>query len=217
MERQSLCFRSHLLCLSPEVCCNNLEEQKRLMKIGLSMVLVGHVNFLLAALVHGVVLRYFSLHVRGQAIESAISNVIALAAGLMCIISGILTIILSKNRKNKILTWSLLVLSTIAGVVATAAVIGLTVSLVKTIINGDKSLLAYCGYTDDISYISIANQCPFDPTRIFSTTIVLWVPLIIISAVEMVCSCRLFKVSISYLSLPCCLGKHLQQDPNRLV
>lgn len=53
------------------------------MKIGLSMVLVGHVNFLLAALVHGVVLRYFSLHARGQAIESAISNVIALAAGLM--------------------------------------------------------------------------------------------------------------------------------------
>ncbi|KAA0710502.1 Gap junction beta-3 protein [Triplophysa tibetana] len=179
------------------VCRNNLEEQKRLMKIGLSMVLVGHVNFLLAALVHGVVLRYFSLHVRGQAIESAISNVIALAAGLM--------------------TWSLLVLSTIAGLVATASVIGLTVSLVKTIINGDKSLLAYCGYTDDKSYISIANQCPFDPTRIFSTTIVLWVPLIIISAVEMVCSCRLFKVSISYLSLPCCLGKHLQQDPNTLI
>lgn len=53
------------------------------MKTGLSMVLVGHVNFLLAALVHGVVLRYFSFHVRGQAMESAISNVIALTAGLM--------------------------------------------------------------------------------------------------------------------------------------
>lgn len=187
------------------------------MKMGLSMVLIGHVNFLLAALVHGVVLRYFSLHMRGQAMESVISNIIALTAGLMGIISGILTIILSKNRKNMILTWSLFVLSAVAGVVATASVIGLTVSLVKTIIHGDKSLLAYCGYTDDISHISITNQCPFDPTRIFSTTIVLWVPLIIMSAVEIVCSCRLFKVSISYLSLPCCLGKHLQQDPSRLI
>lgn len=52
------------------------------MKMGLCMVLVGHVNFLLGALVHGVVLRHFSLQ-RGQAMESAISNVIALTAGLL--------------------------------------------------------------------------------------------------------------------------------------
>lgn len=66
----------------PGVCCGNLEEQKGLMKMGLCMVLVGHVNFLLGALVHGVVLRHFSLQ-RGQAMESAISNVLALTAGLL--------------------------------------------------------------------------------------------------------------------------------------
>ncbi|XP_055075287.2 transmembrane protein 54b isoform X1 [Misgurnus anguillicaudatus] len=198
-------------------CCSNLEEQKVVMKIGISMVLVGHANFLLGALVHGVVLRHFSLHVLGQAMESAISNVIALTAGLLGVVIGILTIIFSKNMKNRILACSLFVLSAIAGLVATASVIGLSVSLVKTIIRGDKSLLAYCGYTDDdMSHISIANECPFDPTRIYSTTIILWVPLIIISAVEMIFSCRLLKVSsIAYLSLPCCLGKHLQQDPSR--
>uniref|UniRef100_A0A8C1KPX2 Transmembrane protein 54b n=1 Tax=Cyprinus carpio TaxID=7962 RepID=A0A8C1KPX2_CYPCA len=178
------------------VCCANLEEQKGLMKMGLSMVLVGHVNFLLGALVHGVVLRHFSLQ-RGQAMESALSNVIALAAGL--------------------LTWSVFVSSAVAVLVAAASVIGLMVSLIKTIIHGDKRLLAYCGYSDGRSHLTIANECPFDPTRIFSTTIVLWVPLILMSAVEMVFSCRLFKVSISYLGLPWCLRKQHLQDESRLM
>ncbi|XP_050991889.1 transmembrane protein 54b isoform X3 [Labeo rohita] len=151
------------------VCCGNLEEQKGLMKMGLSMVLVGHVNFLLGALVHGVVLRHFSLQ-RGQAMESAISNVIALAAGLLGVIIGILTIVLSKNRENRVLTWSLFVSSAVAILVAAASVIGLMVSLVKTIIHGDKRLLAYCGYSDGRSHLTIANECPFDPTRIFMKT-----------------------------------------------
>ncbi|XP_043073112.1 transmembrane protein 54b isoform X1 [Puntigrus tetrazona] len=194
------------------VCCGNLEEHKGLMKMGLCMVLVGHVNFLLAALVHGVVLRHFSLQ-RGQAMESAISNVIALAAGLLGVIIGILIIVLSKNWKNRVLTWSLFMSSAVAVLVAAASVIGLTVSLVKTIIHGDKRLLIYCGYSDGRSHLTIANDCPFDPTRIFSTTIVLWVPLILMSAVEMVFSCRLFKVSISYLGLPWCLRKqHLPDE-----
>ncbi|XP_067268161.1 transmembrane protein 54b isoform X2 [Chanodichthys erythropterus] len=200
------------------VCCGNLEEQKGLMKMGLCMVLVGHVNFLLSALVHGVVLRHFSLQ-RGQAMESAISNVIALTAGLLGVIIGILTIVLSKNGKNRLLTLSLLVLSAVAGLAAAASVVGLMVSLVKTIIHGDKRLLAYCGYSDGNgrSHLTIANECPFDPTRIFSTTIVLWVPLILMSAVEMVFSCRLFKLSISYLVQPWCLRKQHFQDENRLM
>ncbi|XDV34706.1 hypothetical protein PO909_004838 [Leuciscus waleckii] len=199
------------------VCCGSLEEQKGLMKMGLSMVLVGHVNFLLGALVHGVVLRHFSLQ-RGQAMESAISNVIALTAGLLGVVTGILTIVLSKNEKNRVLTSSLLMLSAVAGLVAAASVTGLTVSLIKTIIQGDKGLLVYCGYSDDgRSHLTMANECPFDPTRIFGTTIVLWIPLILMSAVEMVFSCRLFKVSISSLGQPWCLRKQHLQDESRLM
>lgn len=61
-------------------------------------------------------------------------------------------------------------LSAVAGLVAAASVIGLMVSLVKTIIHGDKRLLAYCGYNDGRSHLTIANECPFDPTRIFVST-----------------------------------------------
>ncbi|XP_016094928.1 keratinocyte-associated protein 3-like [Sinocyclocheilus grahami] len=137
--------------------------------------------------------------------------------GLLGVIIGILTIVLSKNRKNRVLTWSVFVSSAVAVLVAAASVIGLMVSLVKTIIHGDKRLLAYCSYSDGRSHLTIANECPFDPTRIFSTTIVLWVPLILMSAVDMVFSCRLFKVSISYLGLPWCLRKQHLQDESRLM
>lgn len=53
------------------------------MKMGLSLVLVGHVNFLLGALVHGVVLRHVTLHRQARAMEYAVSNVVAIAAGLL--------------------------------------------------------------------------------------------------------------------------------------
>lgn len=56
------------------------------MKMGLSMVLVGHVNFLLGALVHGVVLRHINLHKQARAMEFTISNVFAIASGL--VVSG---------------------------------------------------------------------------------------------------------------------------------
>lgn len=53
------------------------------MKMGLSQLLIGHVNFLLGALVHGVVLRHINLHKQARAMEYAISNVVALTSGLV--------------------------------------------------------------------------------------------------------------------------------------
>lgn len=56
------------------------------MKMGLGLVLVGHVNFLLGALVHGAVLRHISVLSQPQTLMYAISNVIAIVAGL--VVSG---------------------------------------------------------------------------------------------------------------------------------
>lgn len=65
------------------MCCASLDDDKALMKMGLGLVLVGHVNFLLGALVHGAVLRHVNLHAQARTMEYAISNVIALVSGLM--------------------------------------------------------------------------------------------------------------------------------------
>lgn len=51
--------------------------------MGLGLVLVGHVNFLLGALVHGAVLRHIKVFTVDQKLVYPISNVIALVAGLM--------------------------------------------------------------------------------------------------------------------------------------
>lgn len=53
------------------------------MKMGLCMVFIGHVNFLLGALVHGVVLRHIRLNADATAMEVVVSNVVAVVTGLV--------------------------------------------------------------------------------------------------------------------------------------
>ncbi|XP_029134436.2 keratinocyte-associated protein 3-like isoform X2 [Labrus bergylta] len=174
------------------VCCANLEDSNALMKMGLSMVLIGHVNFLLGALVHGVVLRPITLHKQARAMEYAISNVIALTSGLV--------------------TWSLFTVSLTAALMAAASSIGLTISVVTAIIHGGRSLLSHCRFPDAIGYSSITNECPFDPTRLYSTTLILWVPLIVTCVIQTVFSSRTFAACISFLNLPCCLKRKKTRD-----
>ncbi|XP_039993394.1 transmembrane protein 54a isoform X1 [Xiphias gladius] len=184
------------------VCCASLKDNKALMKMGLGLVLVGHVNFLLGALVHGAVLRHINVHSQARTMVYAISNVIAIVAGLVGIIGGIAAIVLSKNKKNRILQWVLLVFGFLAGLLAVASTLGLSVSMVKAIIDKGKGLLTHCKYSDNVvSSSSITYECPFDPTRIYGTTIILWVPLILTSVVEMVFSFRCFAACTTFLYL----------------
>lgn len=174
--------------------------------MGLGLVLVGHVNFLLGALVHGAVLRHINVHAQARTMVYAISNVIAIVAGLVGIVSGIAAIVLSKNKKNRILQWVLLIFSFISGLLTVASTLGLSVSMVKAIINKGWSLLTHCTFSDNnvSASSSVTYECPFDPTRIYGTVIILWVPLIFMSVVEMVFSFRCFAVCTSFLYLcPC--------------
>ncbi|KAF7653939.1 hypothetical protein LDENG_00076910 [Lucifuga dentata] len=183
------------------LCCANLKDNKVLMKIGLGLVLVSHVNFLLAALVHGAVLRHINVHAQARTMVYAVSNVIAIASGLVGITGGITAIVLSKNKKNRLLKWVLLVISLLAGFLATAATLALTVSVVKAIIHKGVGLLTHCNRSNIVSS-SITFECPFDPTRIYATTVLLWVPLILMSVAELVFSFRCFAACISFLY--CC-------------
>ncbi|XP_067467602.1 transmembrane protein 54b [Thunnus thynnus] len=199
------------------VCCASLEQPQALMKMGLSMVLIGHVNFLLGALVHGVVLRHINLHQQARAMEYAISNVVALTSGLVGIVVGILAIVLSKNKKSRSLTLALFSVSLVSALMAAASAIGLLVSVVRAIIHGGRSLLTHCRFPDAIGYSSITNECPFDPTRIYSTTLILWMPLIVTCVIQLVFSSRCFSVCISFLGLPCCPHRKRPRDYGRAI
>ncbi|XP_072313437.1 transmembrane protein 54a [Eucyclogobius newberryi] len=192
------------------ICCANLKDNKALMKMGLGLVLVGHVNFLLASLIHGAVLRHINVHKQARAMVFAISNVIAIVTGLFGIIDGILTIVLSKNKNNKILKWVLLLFSLLVGVLAIASATGLCVAMVQAIINKGRGLLTHCNFTDEIESARITYECPFDPTRIYTTTLILWVPLIVMSVVETVFAFRCFAVCTSFLYFCPCRRKPLR-------
>ncbi|XP_013125953.1 uncharacterized protein tmem54b isoform X2 [Oreochromis niloticus] len=122
------------------LCCDSLQDPKALMKMGLSVIIVGHVNFLLGALVHGVVLRHINIQNQARTMQYAIANVVAIASGMLGVVAGILAIVLSKNKKSKSL----------------------------------------------------------------STTLILWVPLIVTCLIQLVFCARCFAVCISFLGLPCC-------------
>ncbi|KAM6958903.1 keratinocyte-associated protein 3-like [Aplochiton taeniatus] len=198
------------------MCGASLQEPKALMKMGLGMVLIGHVNFLLAALVHGAVLRHVQQHEQARNMEYAVFNVVALVAGILGVVVGILAIVRSKNTKSKVLTWSLCFVSLLAGLLALASAIGVTVSVGMAVMHGGHSLLTHCRVPYAIGHSSISNECPMDPTRIYSTTLLLWVPLIVTCIVQLVFSARCFAVCISFLGLPCCcLGMKRKRNLER--
>ncbi|KAG5265207.1 hypothetical protein AALO_G00262570 [Alosa alosa] len=197
-------------------CCGRLKEPKALMKFGLSVVLIGHVNFLLAALVHGAVLRHINLHPQARGMEYAISNVIAMVAGLTGVIIGIMAIVLSKNNSRRALTWGLWALSLVSALLAAASAAGLLYSTVRAIVNRGRSLLTHCRFPDVIgSYSYITNECPFDPTRIYSTTLILWFPLIVMSVVQLIYSSWCLSACSSFLGLSCCLRHKPPREINR--
>uniref|UniRef100_A0A3P9HJ46 Transmembrane protein 54b n=1 Tax=Oryzias latipes TaxID=8090 RepID=A0A3P9HJ46_ORYLA len=185
------------------LCCGSLEETQALMKMGLGAIMVGHVNFLLGALVHGVVLRHINQHRQARAMLYSMSNVGALTSGMVGVIVGILTIVLSKNKKSRSLTWSLFSFGVVSAVMSVASAIGLFISVVRAIVNNGRSLLTHCRFPDAIGYSSVTNECPFDPTRIYSTTLILWVPLIVMCVVQLVFSARCSAACASFLGLLC--------------
>ncbi|KAM8840937.1 uncharacterized protein AB9W97_001473 isoform 3-T3 [Spinachia spinachia] len=135
------------------LCCASLQVPQTLMKMGLCMLLLGHVNFLLGALMHGVVLRHVSIDKQAGATEYSIANVVAIASGLVGIVGGILAIVLSKNQKS----------------------------------------------------------------RGLSTTLILWVPLILTCVVQMVFSARCFAVCVSFLGLTCCRNRKTTGDSRQAL
>ncbi|XP_065123564.1 transmembrane protein 54a [Paramisgurnus dabryanus] len=196
------------------VCCGSLKDDKILMKMGLGLVLVGHVNFLLGALVHGAVLRHIKVFTMDRQLVYPIANVIALVAGLMAIIAGISAIVLSKNKKNQVLSWFLLFVSVLAVLIGGASAVGISVATVRAILYEGQTLFTYCQLPSNISniaYYSITNECPFDPTRVYGTTLILWVPLILMSVVEVVFSFRCFLACTTFLRMRCPWRKNINR------
>uniref|UniRef100_A0A5F9CBL5 Transmembrane protein 54 n=1 Tax=Oryctolagus cuniculus TaxID=9986 RepID=A0A5F9CBL5_RABIT len=121
--------------------------RKVLMKTGLVLVVLGHVSFITAALLHGTVLRYVVTPHDAVALQYCVVNILSV----------------------------------------TCAIVG-------------RALLAACTFGNP-ELLALAPDCPFDPTRIYSSSLCLWAIALVLCLTESVFAVRCAQLTHQLLEL----------------
>ncbi|XP_069786874.1 keratinocyte-associated protein 3 isoform X2 [Narcine bancroftii] len=170
-----------------------------LMKKGIALILIGHINFIIGAIVHGTVLRHISKPEDQVTIEYSVANIISVISGLLSIATGIISILVSRNLLRVKLHWGLMLSSLLNSLISLACSAGLILAIVLTISQEGRNLISGCNSTMVPAIPSKSmtiNNCPFDTTRIYDTTLALWIPSMVLSAVEGILSIRCFVIAM---------------------
>lgn len=178
---------------------DNPLDRKQLMKIGIALIITGHLNFVLGAIVHGTVLRHLTLPGNGIVAEYSVTTIFAAISGILTICTGIAVIVLSGNIPRTLLQYVVFTSSMFNSLITIACVLALGASVVVTIANGGRTLLAVCHLNSFKDVIQVTNECPFDPTRIFDTTLAMWVPCLLLTGLESFLSIKSFFISMNLL------------------
>ncbi|XP_078413572.1 keratinocyte-associated protein 3-like [Cetorhinus maximus] len=172
---------------------------QHLMRKGIILIFIGHINFIMGAIVHGTVLRHISKPEGKVTAEYSVANIICVISGLLSIITGIIAILVSRNLTKTKLHWGLMSISLSNILISLACSVGLMLAIVLTVSLGGRNLISGCNSTM-VPAISnramIMNECPFDTTRIYDTTLALWIPSMVLSTVEAILSTRCLIVSM---------------------
>ncbi|GCB71897.1 keratinocyte-associated protein 3 isoform X2 [Scyliorhinus torazame] len=166
---------------------------RQLMRKGITLIFIGHINFIIGAIVHGTILRHISKPEGKVTAEYSVANIICVISGLLSIITGIIAILVSRNLTKIKLHWALMSISLLNILVSLACSVGLMLATVLTISQGGRNLISGCNSTmvPALSYKAmVMNDCPFDTTRIYDTTLSLWIPSMMLSTVEAILSIR---------------------------
>ncbi|XP_034269122.1 transmembrane protein 54 isoform X1 [Pantherophis guttatus] len=178
-------------------------SQKLLMKTGLILIVIGHLNFISGALVNGTVLRHIANPQDTISLQYAISNIISAISAILTISCGIAAIVLSRYLSQKPLGWAVFSLSISSSFLSLFCLVGLAVAIGLTFANKGHALLSMCTFAD-MEVIQIAHECPFDPTRIYSSALVLWGLSFLLDSVEIIFSIRCFLITLTILNLKLC-------------
>ncbi|XP_063092069.1 transmembrane protein 54 isoform X2 [Cavia porcellus] len=81
--------------------------QKVLMKTGLVLVVLGHLSFIAASILHGTVLRYVTAPHDAVALQYCVVNIVSVTSAIVVISSGIAAIVLSRYLPSTALSSSL--------------------------------------------------------------------------------------------------------------
>ncbi|XP_036207041.1 transmembrane protein 54 isoform X4 [Myotis myotis] len=155
--------------------------RKVLMKTGLVLVVLGHMSFIAAALLHGTVLRYVAAPHDTVALQYCVVNILSVTSAILVITSGIAAIVLSRYLPS---------------------------------IPLGRALLAACTF-ESPELLALAPDCPFDPTRIYSSSLCLWGIALVFCVTESVFAVRCAQLAHQLLELRPWWGKsshHMMQE-----
>ncbi|XP_040896144.1 keratinocyte-associated protein 3 [Toxotes jaculatrix] len=187
---------------------------RKLMKKGLALILVGHINFILGAIVHGSVLRHISKPSQHITTEYTVANIISVTSGLLSIATGIIAIVVSRNLHVLKLQIGLLIASFLNALLSAACCTGLLLAISVTVAHSGQGLMLGCN--DTLVPINarspVSAQCPFDTTRIYDTTLALWVPCAVLAGVEVGLSVWCFIVGLALRGLALCGNSYIKEQ-----
>uniref|UniRef100_A0A8D2JRL2 Transmembrane protein 54 n=1 Tax=Sciurus vulgaris TaxID=55149 RepID=A0A8D2JRL2_SCIVU len=140
--------------------------RKVLMKTGLVLVVLGHVSFIIAAVLHGTVLRYVAAPRDAVALQYCVVNILSVTSAIVVIASGIAAIVLSRYLPSSPLRWTVFSSSVACALLSLTCALGLLASIAVTFATQGQALLATCTFGSP-ELLALAPDCPFDPTRIY--------------------------------------------------
>ncbi|XP_062364834.1 transmembrane protein 54 [Cinclus cinclus] len=181
-------------------------HRKVLMKTGLILLIIGHLSFITGALVHGTVLRFVVTARDATSLHYGVTNSASVIAALLTISCGLSALLLSRFLGPAALQWVMLALSTCSSLCCLCCLLGLLVAIGLTLGNQGRVLLAPCSIAN-IALAPVSRECPFDPTRVYSSTLSLWAISLLLEAMAIFFSIRCFLLSLELLRLGhCCCG-----------
>lgn len=188
--------------------------RRRLMRKGLALIIIGHINFIFGAIVHGSILRHISKPSQQISTEYTVTNIISVTSGLLSIATGIIAIVVSRNLNVLKVQIGLLTASILNALLSAACCVGLLFAIGVTITQDGKGLMVGCSDTQvPINARSpVGVRCPFDTTRIYDTTLALWIPCAVFSAVEVGLSVWCFMVGLALRGLPPCKNNYIKEQ-----
>ncbi|KAK2092228.1 Keratinocyte-associated protein 3 [Saguinus oedipus] len=215
LPRAAFPFPARLNPALPPCFADAVRGPRRLMRVGLALILVGHVNLLLGAVLHGTVLRHVANPLGAVTPEYTAANVISVGSGLLSVSVGLVALLASRNLLRSPLHWALLALAMVNLLLSAACSLGLLLAVSLTVANGGHRLIADChpGLLDPLVPLDEGlghTDCPFDPTRIYDTALALWIPSLLMSAGEAALSGYCCVAALTLLGVGPCRKEGLQ-------
>ncbi|XP_059724677.1 transmembrane protein 54 isoform X3 [Haemorhous mexicanus] len=137
-----------------------------LMRTGFILLIVGHLIFITAALVHGTALRFVLTALDATSLHYGVTNSASVIAALLTISCGVCALLLSRYLGPAALKWALLALSSCSSLGCLCCLLGLLVAIGLTLATQGRVLLAPCS-TGSTALAPVSHECPFDPTRVY--------------------------------------------------